>query len=720
MSSDRPGPLRPAASLDPIQRLWADLPPLWRGPVIGPGIEDWEMLTENGDRRIDLSGLPDPFGAELAWMAHWQALDGTRSSVLAINQLANILRRAIAENHPFPASIRALDWQSASALQGWFYARRWGRLPNPGSRSRLRIVFRFARLALIARCQDGPWWALDDWHPRCDPRIPLSEREPLANYGCSPGLITQPWLREAVKWQLGTALESGTLRWTTISQSRLKSLRRFDNWLTSCFDDPSDVLADLARAPEHAAAFGRWTTDPSNRMTREADRRHYTKPAGARAVNDDLRAIAELFSFIAANPVEARRLFGPSPWQQVTDTHAATWFRQVSRIPRQPTLTDRHYVDDHALEQIPAALPLLGLARDQQMPIIRGDGRQVSAAGLDDPQAMRMILLQILTGRRSSEIRTCAFDCLSPASETNIDLADGERLARFQYAQSKIDIAPDTILVDREVTAVITEQQQWIRDQFPGSTPRFLFIQRTGNRRGDKAYPSGTYNWMLREFSSIVAITDSAGRFLQLSHTHRFRHTKLTRLAELGLPIHVLQRYAGHATPTMSMHYIAHREQHAEQAFLATAKLKADGTRVMFSRDDHDSLHLFDRADRILPNGWCLLPPLQTCDKGNACLTCSVFVTDQSHNQALARQLQDTEELINRTNVAFEERHGMPMPADNVWLSQRRAEHEALTRLMATIADKPGRAIAGGGCGTSQAGPVSVTLDLNRHRRTRT
>ncbi|MGI8312824.1 tyrosine-type recombinase/integrase [Saccharopolyspora hattusasensis] len=63
-----------------------------------------------------------------------------------------------------------------------------------------------------------------------------------------------------------------------------------------------------------------------------------------------------------------------------------------------------------------------------------------------------------------------------------------------------------------------------------------------------------------------MRITDGKGRLVQLSHTHRFRHTKLTRLAELGLPIHVLQRYAGHATPSMSMHYIAHREEHAGQA----------------------------------------------------------------------------------------------------------------------------------------------------------
>jgi Phage integrase family len=257
-----------------------------------------------------------------------------------------------------------------------------------------------------------------------------------------------------------------------------------------------------------------------------------------------------------------------------------------------------------------------------------------------------------------------------------------------------------------------------VRAKLPGVTPRYLFLRRTGNNRGDKPYTSGTYNWMLREFSDIAQITDSSGRPVRLSHTHRFRHTRLTRLAELGLPVHVLQRYAGHASPTMSMHYIAHREEHAEQAFLATVKLRADGTRVLISREDHDILHLFDRADRLLPHGWCLLPPLQTCDKGNACLTCSVFVTDETHRSTLERQLAETGELINRTTAAFQERHGRPMPDDNIWLAQRRAEQQALARLLATMQSAPGRAVQGAGCGATTAGPVPVTLSLTCHRRT--
>lgn len=140
-------------------------------------------------------------------------------------------------------------------------------------------------------------------------------------------------------------------------------------------------------------------------------------------------------------------------------------------------------------------------------------GAQIVANGFDDPQAMRMILLQILTGRRSSEIRTCEFNCLSPATGRAVEAAQGEHIARFRYAQTKIDIAPDTILVDSEVVAIVEEQQQWIRDQFPAIQPRHLFLQLTGNRAGAKPYPSGTYNFRLREFGKIIQVrTARAGQ----------------------------------------------------------------------------------------------------------------------------------------------------------------------------------------------------------------
>ncbi|MEV1004891.1 hypothetical protein [Nonomuraea sp. NPDC050202] len=102
----------------------------------------------------------------------------------------------------------------------------------------------------------------------------------------------------------------------------------------------------------------------------------------------------------------------------------------------------------------------------------------------------------------------------------------------------------------------------------------------------------------------MAEITDSTGRRVHLSHARRLRHTRLTRPAELGLPVHVLQRYAGHASPGMSMYYVAQRDEHAEQALIATRKFKADGTLTTFTREDYDGMHLFNRADRFLPNGF--------------------------------------------------------------------------------------------------------------------
>ncbi|MGP3937925.1 tyrosine-type recombinase/integrase [Nonomuraea sp. KM88] len=335
--------------------------------------------------------------------------------------------------------------------------------------------------------------------------------------------------------------------------------------------------------------------------------------------------MADLMAFMIDHRQEGAQVLGPSPWDALTDAHPATWLRQRTRLPRQQLISDEtHYVDDHALAQISACLPALGEPSTTTLTITSGEVTRV-LPGQDDPQLMRMLLLQVITGRRASEICLCPFDCISPATDSAVQAADGEQIARFRYGQSKIDTAPDTILIDAEAVAIIEEQQQWVRNRFPGCDLPYLFPQRRANAHGTKHYGNTNYGRSLALFSKLAQITDATGRPVKLSHTHRFRHTKLTQLAELGLPVHVLQRYAGHSNPTMSMHYIARRDEHSEQAFLATRKFKADGTRVAFSTDDHDTLHLLDRADRFLPNGFCLLPPLQTCQKGNACLTCNFF-----------------------------------------------------------------------------------------------
>jgi hypothetical protein len=257
--------------------------------------------------------------------------------------------------------------------------------------------------------------------------------------------------------------------------------------------------------------------------------------------------------------------------------------------------------------------------------------------------------------------------------------------------------------------AIVRAQQEVARQMLAerksdGARPRYLFLRTRGNRLGRHPFPAETYQSRLRQLTERLNVTDSMGRPVHISKTHSFRHTRATDLINAGVPIHVVMRYFGHLTPTMTMHYAKTRSEAAEREFLRYKKITADG-RV--AHDDPSDmfhlLHLDQRADRVLPNGWCLLPPKQVCTKGNACLTCDKFVTDASHRDELRRQLNDTETLISKRQAQFTARHGEPMSSDNVWLSGRTAETAALRKVLIALdqvvvrRDRQAHAVRGAG-----------------------
>jgi integrase len=471
-------------------------------------------------------------------MAYWQFCDGSKVAVSEFNQAGSVLRWAFETGRSSCDSIVDLDRAGFARLSRSWCERRRGRLPaNSSARDLLCVLFGYPRQALLARSNDSAWWALDDWIPRCDPRIPLRNREPRRSEGCRPGRARIRWVSDAIKWHLGCALETGTLTWSTIMSERIPALLLLDRWL-STLGDPAEFTTNLANAGRLSKSYRDWVSDPTNRSAKT------TTLATTRAVNTKLRAVVELMAFVADNRAECHRVMGPSPWDDLTDAHAAIWRKQIVRTRANPPLNEHHYVDDHALAEISACLPALGASPNETV-TVTVNGKEWHLNGRGDAQTMRMLLLQMLTGRRAGEICMCEWDCLSPATDRAIAAADGEQVARFRYAQSKIDRAPDTILVDAEVVAVIEEQQQAVRARFPDSQPRYLFPQRAANTGGAKAVSLSSYQRTLRNFSALLQINDGKGRPVHLSRTHRFRHTRLTRLAELGLPVHVLQRYAG-------------------------------------------------------------------------------------------------------------------------------------------------------------------------------
>jgi len=333
---------------------------------------------------------------------------------------------------------------------------------------------------------------------------------------------------------------------------------------------------------------------------------------------------------------------------------------------------------------------------------------------------MRAWLIQALAGRRASEILMMDFDPLSgiPGVDS-ATVPEGGMTARLRYQQTKINGAPDTILVGDDVVCIIREQQDWVRLQWDlpaGVTPRYLFPKTSGNRFATRPWETSNYDKVLRDFSLAIGLRDADGQLLLYSRSHRLRHTKATTLLNAGAPVHVVQRYLGHLSPEMTMRYAATLASTAEREFLAMVKIGRDGREIATGRRDMlDLMQLDRRTDRILPNGYCLLPPVRSCDKGNACHGCDHFATDRSHLPEIRRQLTETEQLIDQRKAQHQARYGEPMSENNIWLEQRLAEIRSMRLEIEALEAQPDgtSAVRGAGvCGRTgyQPGPVTVTI----------
>jgi integrase len=385
-------------------------------------------------------------------------------------------------------------------------------------------------------------------------------------------------------------------------------------------------------------------------------------------------------------------------WEALGDQHARLWHPGEKPLP--PRLPDEDvYFDDHTMAQVMRHAGLLGAPPEE--------------GGLGDEQAMRILMLLARTGRRAGELLLLDFDCLLPI--TGIPHAEHGTspdaiVAKLRFQQTKIDGAPNTIFVDSEVVAIVRAQQQWVHDHVrtllrdPATRPpRYLFVAISRNNLGRHSYPKTTVTRRLKQLGELADIRDSQGRRPPLSNVHRFRHTRATSLINAGVPVHVVQRYLGHLSAEMTMRY-AHtlRETH-EREFLRYKKITAGGADLELDpRDLFALIELGKRTDRVLPNGLCMLPPRQTCNRGNACLTCDKFTTDASYLPEHEQQLEKLSELITQRQAAFRARTGEEMTSSNVWLEQRLTEQRALEKIITVLrdpqlAEQPDEAIRGPG-----------------------
>jgi len=684
-----------------LEGLWATVPPLMRLTCFSPATVPAQYagaFCQDGTWRagIDLSTLPEPMRREVAWCVFRIIELGGKIPTPGLSMLVHRLGEVLADRGD-RASTSLLGLSGRDWCQQIQHAvhRRAGRLPAPTTMRTIRgLLTRMLRL-LATALDTGPWWQREAWNPVEDSRIPLREHEPMGRYTVRFDAIATGWLRRGAQWHCKIGLDTGMLSWSTVHR-RVVALRQFDAFLRG-------RPVDGPWLAEHAAGVRALMLDylghlRSRPLTRARRGSQHLSPASVQRLASD---VEQFYLFMADNKDAAAAALGEPGWLRLGAGH--TGFYRRGELPgKPPPRLDGQVIDDDALTQIMGGLHLLGAPAEH--------------GGFGDEQAMRITMLVALLGRRISEICLLDRDPLLPllpsAGAGRPDPATGSQaqapVAKLRYQQTKIDGAPDTILVHVEVVAIISEQQEWANRYFaehgaPGVTPKYLFLATQMNRNGDRPYTDRTLRGLLTRLAARLDVHDSTGAVVDFNRTHRFRHTVATSLLNAGVPLHVLQRYLGHLTPTMTMAYAQTLQSTAEREFLRYRKVTNDGRELQIDPQDlYDMLELDRRTDRILPNGWCLLAPCQACGKGNACLTCDKFATDATFLPELHTHRSRTDQLIDERRAAFRARTGQDMGEDNVWLTGRRQEHDALGRIIHTLehtrsADGTLHAVRGGG-----------------------
>ena len=253
---------------------------------------------------------------------------------------------------------------------------------------------------------------------------------------------------------------------------------------------------------------------------------------------------------------------------------------------------------------------------------------------------MQMVLILQECGMRISELLQLPLDCLTQD-------ARGTFYLRFMQGKMKRE---HTIPVSQEIARVVQEQQQVVRAT--GRSTTLLFPNSKGGVIKQQSFAQ-----RINRLAYDHKILDANGKLFRFQ-SHQFRHTVGTRLINLGVPHHFIQRYLGHLGPEMTNRY-AHihdatmREKLSE--YLQGTLVDVTGKVVPEEGPlDTGDLRWFTRnvLAQALPNGYCAIPVVAgPCPHPNACLNCAHFRTDASFLDVHKAELRDTERVITKASA---------------------------------------------------------------------
>jgi len=277
------------------------------------------------------------------------------------------------------------------------------------------------------------------------------------------------------------------------------------------------------------------------------------------------------------------------------------------------------------------------------------------------PPWMRKVLILQECGMRISELLQLPLDCLSQ---------DARGVYYLRYLQGKVR-RENAIPISQEIARVIQEQMEEVRAR---SKPSELLFPSARNRPIRQA----SFTQCINKLAYAHQIKDASGKLFRFQ-SHQFRHTVGTRMINLGVPHHIIQRYLGHKGPEMTSRY-AHihdstmREKLSE--YLTGTLVDVTGKKVVEdTANDTVELQWFTRnvLAQALTNGYCAIPTVAgPCPHPNACLNCAHFRTDITFLDVHRSELRETERVIAKADA-------------NGWVRQSEMNQQKRTNLVKII-----------------------------------
>ena len=152
-------------------------------------------------------------------------------------------------------------------------------------------------------------------------------------------------------------------------------------------------------------------------------------------------------------------------------------------------------------------------------------------------------------------------------------------------------------------------------------------------------------------------IRDANGQLFRFQ-AHQFRHTVGTRMVNLGVPHHIIQRYLGHKGPEMTSRYAHIHDSTMKDKlseYLKGTLIDVSGKVVADNGvNDTADLQWFTRSvlAQALTNGYCAIPIVAgPCPHPNACLNCAHFRTDVTFLEVHRAELHETERVIAKADA---------------------------------------------------------------------